>query len=66
MTAHIYNALTGETIVRELTEEEQSIVDSVKAEFEAEAAALSAKKETRSAALAKLGLTADEVSALFS
>ena len=64
----IYDHLTGETIVREMTDEEQ-------AQFDAEIAALEAtrlvaeaeakaKKEATETKLAALGLTADDLKAL--
>lgn len=65
MSAHIFDAATGQTIVRELTDDELAILEQSKAEAEAEAAALAEKATARAAALAKLGLTADEIAALF-
>lgn len=65
MSAHIHDAATGETIVRELTDDELAILEKSKAEAEAEAAAVAEKATARAAALAKLGLTADEITALF-
>jgi len=61
---HIYNHETGETEVREMTEEEQSIRDAdivaaiaAKAAKEAE---VEAKATARQAILDRLGLTAEE------
>lgn len=51
--------------VREATAEEAAVIDAQQAEAEAAEAAKVAKETARSAALAKLGLTADEVAALF-
>jgi hypothetical protein len=52
-------------VVRNATKEEAAALDAQKAEAEARAAAIAAKEATRQAALDKLGLTADEVQALF-
>lgn len=52
-------------VVRDATAEEAALIDAQRAEAEAQAAALAAKEATRQAALDKLGLTADEVAALF-
>lgn len=51
--------------VREATAEEAAAIDAQRAEAEVAEAAKVAKEAARSAALAKLGLTADEVAALF-
>jgi hypothetical protein len=58
------NALTGEVITRDFTEAEteQSKLD--KAEAAAQAVAQAAKAAAKQAVLDKLGLTADEASAL--
>ena len=67
-TIQIYNHLTGETIVREMTDQEQ-------AQRDAEAAAYLAEKEAKKTAIEsawkvkvsayeKLGLTAEEIEAL--
>jgi hypothetical protein len=65
---YIFNAETGEEIVRAMTDDEQAIRNAevaagaaVKAEADAAKAALETKKQE---VLAKLGLTADEVAAL--
>ena len=52
-------------VVRDATVEEAAVIDAQKAEAEAQAAAIAAKALQRQAALDKLGLTADEVAALF-
>lgn len=59
------NASTGEVVTRKYTKAEIAQRSKDQAEAEAEAAAIAAKEATRQAALDKLGLTADEVSALF-
>lgn len=51
--------------VREATDEEAAALDAQRAETAAAEQAAAAKEATRAAALAKLGLTADEVAALF-
>ncbi len=64
MTLHIIDALTGEVTERELNtaEKKQQALDKAESEaLEAAKAELDAKKQ---AVLAKLGLTADEVTAL--
>jgi hypothetical protein len=62
----IINALTGETVEREQTdaELEQSKVDEVQAQAQAKAEDDRAK--LKESVLVKLGLTADEVTALLS
>ena len=51
--------------VREATAEEAAVIDAQRAASEAIEQAAAAKAATRAAALAKLGLTADEIAALF-
>ena len=51
--------------VREATAEEAAAIDAQRAAAEAAKDAAAAKEATRAAALAKLGLTADEIAALF-
>lgn len=51
--------------VREATDDEAAAIDAQRAAGEAIAQAAAAKEATRAAALAKLGLTADEAAALF-
>jgi hypothetical protein len=67
-TITIHNAETGEVVIYELTDEEQAellvqrqAARDAKAEREAEKVELEAKKQE---VLAKLGLTADEVTSL--
>lgn len=52
-------------VVREATAEEAAIIDAQRAADEAAKQAAAAKEATRATALAKLGLTADEIAALF-
>lgn len=52
-------------VVREATIEESDAIDAQRAEAEAAKQTAAAKEATRAAALAKLGLTADEIAALF-
>jgi hypothetical protein len=63
--AHIYNAATGETIERDLTAEELEQAAADKIAGEASKKAEDAKAAAKQAALDKLGLTTDEVAALF-
>ncbi len=58
------NALTGEVITRDFTEAETEQKKLDKAEAVAQAAAQAAKAAAKQAVLDKLGLTADEASAL--
>lgn len=51
--------------IREATAEEAAAIDAQRSADEAAKQAAAAKEATRAAALAKLGLTADEVAALF-
>ena len=51
--------------IREATAEEAAAIDAQRAEAEAAKQAAAAKETIRAAALAKLGLTADEIAALF-
>ena len=67
----ITNALTGETIEREMTEAEQAERDAFLAKVESEAkveaneqAAKQSAKEAAQAKLAALGLTTDDLKAL--
>ena len=52
-------------VVREATAEEAAVIDAQRAADEAAKQAAVAKEATRTAALAKLGLTAEEIAALF-
>ncbi len=64
----IYDHLTGETIVREMTNDEQAQFDAEIATLEATRLAAEAeaktKKATAEAKLATLGLTAEDLQAL--
>lgn len=64
----IYDHLTGETIVREMTDEEQAQRDAEVAENESKQAQAQAEAEalraTKIAAYQKLGLTEAEIEAL--
>jgi hypothetical protein len=60
----IHNTATGEVIDREMTTDELAQYELDKAEAEARNAAQAAKAAARQAVLNKLGLTADEASAL--
>ena len=51
--------------IRQATVEEAATIDAQRAAGEAIEQAAAAKAATRAAALAKLGLTADEIAALF-
>jgi hypothetical protein len=65
--AYIFDAVTGESVTRPLTENEISEREVMQAELEAQQAEADAKVAARESALAKLaalGLTADEVAAL--
>lgn len=63
-TITIHNAETGEIVERELNAEELADYNARKAAAEAERLEIESKAELKKAVLAKLGLTADEVSAL--
>lgn len=52
-------------VVREATAEEAAVIEAQRAEVEAAKQAAAAKEAMRAAALAKLGLTDDEIAALF-
>lgn len=62
----IHNAQTGEIVRRELNASELTQLELDKAQDEAQAAAQAVKQAARQAVLDKLGLTADEATALFS
>jgi phosphopantetheinyl transferase (holo-ACP synthase) len=64
-TIRIHDMATGEVVDRVMTDTEYTEWQTQQAEAEAQAAAIAAKEATRQAALDKLGLTADEVAALF-
>jgi len=64
-TAHIHDAATGETIVRDMTDDELALIETAKNEAAAAEAEAKAKTAARTTALAKLGLTAEEIAALF-
>jgi len=59
------DASTGEVVTRKYTKAETEQRSKDQAEWQAQVAASAAKEATRQAALDKLGLTADEVAALF-
>ncbi len=61
-----HNAITGETIVRDITEEELAQANLDKAEAKARTDEEANRAKLKTATLAKLGLTADEVAALLS
>ena len=52
-------------LVRNATADEAAAINAQRAEAEAQAEAQTAKAEAKASALAKLGLTADEIAALF-
>jgi hypothetical protein len=60
------NILTGETIVRDMTDVELAQYEADQAEAEAQRQAEADRAALKTATLAKLGLTADEVAALLS
>lgn len=51
--------------IREATVDETAALDAQRTEAESAKQTIAAKEATRAAALAKLGLTADEIAALF-
>lgn len=61
-----HNAITGETVVRDITESELAQVETDKTEAKARAKQQADQATLKIATLAKLGLTADEVAALLS
>ena len=60
----IHNVLTGEIIVRNMDADELAQLELDKVEAKAQAKAQTAKQAARQAVLDKLGLTADEITAL--
>jgi hypothetical protein len=67
LLTQVFDAQTGESITRPMTENEIAEVEAMKAEAQARQAEADAKVAARESALAKLaalGLTADEVAAL--
>jgi len=62
----IVNAITGETVEREQTEAEIAQAKADEAQAKAQAQADADRQALKTATLAKLGLTADEVAALLS
>lgn len=60
----IVNVSTGEEIVRDATAAETQVIEADAAASIAAKAAAEAKEASKEAVLAKLGLTADEVTAL--
>jgi len=65
-TTTIFNAATGETVVRDMNEIELEIQSKIIADTKAQETAKADKATAKQAVLAKLGLTADEVAALLS
>lgn len=61
----IINLETGEVTFRDYSAEEIAEVEAAKAEAETKAAEAETKANARKAALEKLGLTDDEIKALF-
>ena len=61
----IHDVLTGETITRDFNAAELAQLELDQVEAKAQAKALTTKQAARQAVLDKLGLTADEASALF-
>lgn len=66
MKIEIYNHATGEQITRDMTADELAAHEASLAENKARLKADADKAKLKEATLAKLGLTADEVAALFS
>jgi hypothetical protein len=60
------NILTGETVVRDMTDAELAQFEKDKVDAKANAKANADRAALKTATLAKLGLTADEVAALLS
>jgi hypothetical protein len=65
-TKQEHDALTGETVVRDMTADELKLAKLDKAEEVAYLKAEADKAQAKADVLAKLGLTADEVAALLS
>ena len=65
-TKQEHDALTGKTVVREMTADELELAKLDKAEEAAYLKAEADKAKAKADVLAKLGLTADEVAALLS
>ena len=66
MKIEIYDYSTGDQIIREMTADELAANDAMLAENEARKQNEADRAALKKATLAKLGLTADEVAALFS
>jgi hypothetical protein len=64
-TVKIVDAVTGEEIEREMTTAELKVSEAQAKAWDALQAELATKAADKAAALAKLGLTEDEVAALF-
>jgi hypothetical protein len=60
----IHNVETDEVIEREMTDEEFAVYSAIQAEIQSEELAKSETEIKKQEVLAKLGLTADEVTAL--
>ena len=66
MTKQQIRIIDGDTVTdRDMNADELAVWQKIQAEVEAQAVAIAAKAAARQAALDKLGLTADEVAALF-
>ena len=61
----IYDAITGETIEREMNDDELAQLKKDKKQAQLDAKSVADKQATRQTVLDKLGLTADEAAALF-
>lgn len=59
-----HDALTGETVEREMTKAEIAEAEEVKAMFDAEAAQIEADAKAKEGLLKKLGITAEEAALL--
>jgi hypothetical protein len=59
-----HDALTGETVEREMTKTEIAEAEEVKAMFDAETAQVEADAKAKQALLKKLGITAEEAALL--
>jgi hypothetical protein len=62
----ITDAITGENIVREMTDDELAYIEQMAKDAEAENAAIAAKLQAKAALLERLGITSEEANLLLS
>lgn len=62
----ITDAITGENIVREMTDDELAYIEQMAKDAETENAAIAAKLQAKAALLERLGITTEEANLLLS